>query len=120
MVEITRAELKSATEAMRDFAERKRQVEELERRLARAEALTTDVRSTMEAIGAQRAIVDQVLERSGTLAFQIKQADAAAEALRAECTLATQIRSAVSELREPRGEEVAAEAKPEGKRKKSQ
>jgi DNA repair exonuclease SbcCD ATPase subunit len=59
--------LKSTTEAMNDFAERKRQVDQLEQRLVRAEALTRDVRSTIEMISAQRSVIDQVLERSGSL-----------------------------------------------------
>ena len=94
-LETTRSQLQSATEGMADFDDRKRQVEELERRLVRAEALSGDVRSTIETIAAQRSLVDQVLERSGTLAFQMKQAEALAEALRNECALATQLRTAM-------------------------
>jgi hypothetical protein len=41
-----------------------------------------------------------VLERSGALSFQMKQAEALAEALRNERALATQLRAAVDELRE--------------------
>ena len=93
-LESTQSQLQSTTEGMRDFDDRKRQVEELERRLVRAEALAADVRSTIETIAAQRSLVDQVLERSGTLAFQMKQAEALAEALRSEVALATQLRSA--------------------------
>jgi len=98
-LETTRTQLQSTTEGMRDFDDRKRQVEELERRLVRAEALAGDVQSTIETITAQRSIVDQVLERSGTLAFQMKQAEALAEALRSECAMATQLRSAIAGAR---------------------
>jgi hypothetical protein len=84
---------------MRDFEERKRQMEDLERRLARADALAVDVRSTIETIAAQRSLVEQVLQRSGTLAFQMKQAEGLVEALRGECVLATQIRAAVADVR---------------------
>lgn len=101
-LETTRTQLQSTTEGMRDFDERKRQVEELERRLVRAEALAGDVRSTIETIAAQRSLVDQVLERSGTLSFQMKQAEALAEALRTECVLAAQLRTAIGGAR--RGE----------------
>ena len=102
-LESTRSQLQSATEGMRDFDDRKRQVEELERRLVRAEALAGDVRSTIETIAAQRSLVDQVLERSGTLAFQMKQAEALAEALRSECALATQLRTAMGGARRESG-----------------
>lgn len=99
-LETTRSQLQTATEGMQDFDDRKRQVEELERRLVRAEALSGDVRSTIETIAAQRSLVDQVLERSGTLAFQMKQAEALAEALRSECALATQLRTAMGAKRD--------------------
>ena len=99
-LEITRSQLQTATDGMRDFDDRRRQVEELERRLVRAEALTGDVRSTIETIAAQRSLVDQVLERSGTLAFQMKQAEALAEALRNECAMATHLRTAMGAKRE--------------------
>ena len=102
-LEATRSQLESATDGMRDFDDRKRQVEELERRLVRAEALSGDVRSTIETIAAQRSLVDQVLERSGTLAFQMKQAEALAEALRNECALATQLRTAMGGARREPG-----------------
>ena len=98
-LETTRSQLQSTTEGMRDFESRKRQVEELERRLVRAEALAGDVQSTIETITAQRSLVDQVLERSGTLAFQMKQAEALAEALRSECAMATQLRTAIAGAR---------------------
>jgi chromosome segregation ATPase len=97
---ITQAQLKDAAESMQGFSERKRQVEELEKRLARADALAVNVRSTVEVIAAQRSVVDQVLERSGALAFQMKQAEALAEALRNERALATELRAAVDEMRD--------------------
>ncbi|MBX6330414.1 MAG: hypothetical protein IRY91_01065, partial [Gemmatimonadaceae bacterium] len=100
LLEGMRAQLADANTAMHDFTERKRQVDDLERRLARADALAMDVRSTVEAIAAQRSLVDQVLERSGTLTFQMKQAEALTEALRTECLLATRLREAVTGLRE--------------------
>ena len=96
----TRAEVASAVESMRDFGERRRQVEALERRLARAEALSRDVRSTIEAIAGQRVIVDQVLERSGALALQVQQAELMRDALRAQCETATRLRSVVETLRD--------------------
>jgi len=99
MLDATQEQLKTAASSMRDFAEQRRQIEELERRIARADALALNVRASVEVIAAQRAYVDQVLERSGTLAFQMKQAEALMEALRQECGVATQMKAAIEEQR---------------------
>jgi len=87
--------LKTTTEGMNAFEERKRQIEQLEHRLARAEALTRDVRSTVEMISAQRSVIDQVLERSGLLSVQAKQAEGLIEALRAQCLIGTTLHDAI-------------------------
>jgi chromosome segregation ATPase len=99
LLDTTQDALKSATDAMREFEGRQQQVEQLERRLARADALATTVRSTVEVIVAQRSVVDQALDRSGALALQLKQAEAVSDGLRAQCQLATQLRTAVESLR---------------------
>jgi chromosome segregation ATPase len=95
--------LKSTTEAMNDFEERKRQIEKLEQRLVRAEALTRDVRSTVQMISGQRSVIDQVLERSGLLSVQAKQAEGLIEALRSQCLIATTLHDAIRTQR-PSGE----------------
>jgi DNA repair ATPase RecN len=98
LVDTTQTQLKNASDTMRDFVQQKRQLEDIERRIARADALAMNVRASAEVIAAQRAYVDQVLERSSTLAFQMKQAEALTDALRAECALATKVRGAVDEM----------------------
>ena len=105
-----RERLKSTTEAMNDFEERKRQIEKLEQRLVRAEALTRDVRSTVQLISGQRSVIDQVLERSGMLSVQAKQAEGLIEALRSQCLIATTLHDAIRTQR-PSGEfdAIAAE-----------
>jgi predicted nucleic acid-binding Zn-ribbon protein len=112
LLDDTRERLAGAKVAMSDFVERKRQVEQLEQRLARAEALSRDVRSTVSLIATQRAVIDQVLERSGTLAVQAKRAEGLIDALRAECTLATTLHGAIraqqEEAREDCGGELSA------------
>jgi len=92
--------LKSTTDAMNDFAERKRQVDQLEQRLVRAEALTRDVRSTVELISAQRSVIDQVLERSGSLSVQARHAEGLIESLRAQCVMATTLHDTIHEQRQ--------------------
>jgi chromosome segregation ATPase len=93
--------LKSTTEGMNAFDERKRQIEQLEQRLMRAEALTKDVRSTLGLISAQRSVIDQVLERSGLMAVQVKQAEGLIEALRAQCLIGTTLHDAIQAQRTP-------------------
>jgi DNA repair ATPase RecN len=108
LLDNTQDALASAAETMRGFEGRQQQVEQLERRLARADALASTVRSTVEVIAAQRSVVDQAMERSAALALQVKQAEALSDGLRAQCQLATQLRSAVEQLRlENASEEMA-------------
>jgi DNA repair ATPase RecN len=106
-LEDMRERIHSATDSMRTFDERRRQIEELEQRLARADAIARDVRSTIEMISAQRSVVDLVLERSGTLVVQTKQAEALIEVLRAECSIASTLRGSIQGLRDQRETEVA-------------
>lgn len=99
VLERTRGELTEATDGMRVFADRKWQVEDIERRLARADALARDIRSSTEALAAQRAVVDRALEGSAALVVQMKQADAVMDALRQECAAAARLRSAMDDAR---------------------
>ncbi len=99
MLERTRGELATATDGMRVFADRKWQVEDIEKRLARADALARDIRSSTEALAAQRAVVDRALEGSAALAVQMKQADAVMDALRQECAAAARLRTAMDDAR---------------------
>jgi hypothetical protein len=78
-----------------------------EQRLARAEALVIDIRSTLEALQGQKVIVDQAVEKAGSLKFLLKQAEALIETLREEREVTARLRAAVAELRE---EEAAVTA----------
>jgi chromosome segregation ATPase len=64
-----------AYEAANGLDHRKRQIEQAEDRLARVEALLTDVESTHGALHDQRTFLDQVIEKAGTLEFYAKQAE---------------------------------------------
>lgn len=75
--------------------EKKRQVEQVEARLARADAMILDLQSSIETLQSQKTIVDQVVEKAGTLTFQVRQAEALIQILREERDLiGTRIRSA--------------------------
>src|SRR5262249_36835582 len=55
--------------------ERERQMSKAEERLARAEGLLADVGSSIEALQGQKAIVDQAIEKAGSLQFLVRQAE---------------------------------------------
>ena len=100
LLQETHAQLRSAEDALHTFEARKRQLERTEQRLARAEALSMEVRSSVESLQAQRAVVEHVIERSGALTFQMKQAEALLEMLRRERTLACDVSAAVAAARD--------------------
>jgi chromosome segregation ATPase len=100
LLQDTHAQLKSAEVALHGFEARRRQLERTEQRLARAEALALEVRSTVESLQAQRAVVEHVIERSGALTYQIKQAEALVETMRRERTLACEVSAAVAAVRD--------------------
>jgi hypothetical protein len=76
--------------------ERKRQMAKAEERLARADGLLVDVRSSLEALEGQKAMVDQAVEKAAALQFLLRQADAAIEGLREERKTASIVRAAVA------------------------
>jgi len=64
-----------AREAASGLDQRKRQIEQAEGRLARVEALLADTESSLQALHGQKAFLDQVIEKAGTLEFYAKQAE---------------------------------------------
>jgi len=101
LLQETNEQLKAAEDSLHGFEARRRQLERTEQRLARAEALALEVRSTVDALQAHRAVVEHVIERSGALTFLIKQAEAVVETLRRERTLACDVSAAVASMRDP-------------------
>ena len=65
----------NAREAATGLGQRQRQIEQAETRLARVEALLVDTESSLQALHGQKAFLDQVIERAGTLEFYTKQAE---------------------------------------------
>jgi hypothetical protein len=68
-----------------------------------------DVRSSLAALEEQRAIVDQAVEKAGSLQFLLKQAEAVIEGLREERRMGARIRAAVTATREDDDEYGSAE-----------
>jgi chromosome segregation ATPase len=89
-------ELKTVRDSSGELEERKRQIAKAEGRLARAEGLLVDVRSSIEALQGQKALVDQAVEKAGSLQFLLKQAEATIDGLREERRTSDRVRSAVA------------------------
>ena len=92
--------LKEIHGATDEFDERRRQMGMAEERLARAEGFLADVRSSLEALQGQKAIVEQAVEKAGTLRFLLKQADAMIEGLRDERKMTADVREAIAIVRD--------------------
>jgi chromosome segregation ATPase len=101
LLESTQEQFKAAEGALEQFETRKRQLDRAEQRLARAEALALGMRATVEALTAQRTIVDHAMESAGTLALQMKQAEALIAALRKERTIACELKAALALEEDP-------------------
>jgi len=76
------------------------QIEAAETRLTQAQALLMDIRAGLQTLGSQKAVVDHVIEQSGQLAFEVKEAEALLDALRREREMTQRIHDAVKELRD--------------------
>jgi hypothetical protein len=80
--------------------ERKRQMSKAEERLAKAEALLVDLRSSLETLQAQKTIVEQAVEKTGSLKVLVRQAEAMIEGWRDERDMTARVRSSVAEASE--------------------
>jgi chromosome segregation ATPase len=92
--------LKEIHGATDEFNERRRQMTLAEERLARAEGFLVEVRSSLEALQGQKTIVDQAVEKAGSLRFLLKQADARIESLRDERKMTADVREAIAIVRD--------------------
>jgi chromosome segregation ATPase len=91
--------------------DRKRQLTRAEERLARADALLVDINSGLSTLQAQKVIVDQAVERAGSLKFLLKQAEGMIEGLRDERRMTADVHAAVLEINpNPQSGEVTATA----------
>jgi predicted nuclease with TOPRIM domain len=91
-----------------DVPAHQRQIETAETRLTQAQALLMDIRAGLQTLGSQKAVVDHVIEQSGQLAFEVKEAEALLEALRREREMTQRIHDAVKELRDDDSAERAS------------
>jgi len=89
-------------DAANSLDHRKRQVEQAEERLARAEAVLADVQGGLERLHGQKALLDQAVTQASALEFHTKQAETVIASLRQEREITDNVRAAVSHLREER------------------
>ena len=75
-------QLKQLRETRGTLDERKRQLTQAEDRLSKAEALLEDVHSSVQVLEGQKALVDQAVEKAGSLQSLLRQAEAAIGNLR--------------------------------------
>jgi len=70
-------QLKQLRETRGKLDERKRQMTQAEERLSKAEALLVDVQSSLTVLEGQKTLVDQAVEKAGTLQSLLRQSEAA-------------------------------------------
>ncbi len=96
LLEDVMGRLREVRDTANGLDERKRQMAKAEERLARADALLVDVRASLEALQGEKAIVDQAVEKAGSLQFLLKQAEATIEGLREEREMTARVRAALA------------------------
>ena len=87
--------LREADAVTAGIESRKQEIEHAERRLARAEAVLIDIQSSLETLHTQKAILDHVIEKAGTLMFEVQQGEALIERLRKERDVTNSVRVAL-------------------------
>ena len=90
-------ELDEAMEGADALDTKKRQINQAEERLARADALLIDIKSSLEAVSGQKAFLDEVVTQAGSLTFQAKEAEVLIDTLRKERNLTDRFRAAVQD-----------------------
>jgi hypothetical protein len=89
---------------------KKTEIGDAEERMARLDALLSDIQGSLETVRSQKAVVDAVLERAGQLSFQAKEAEALIDALRQERDVAVRVLEAVRDVRAEKGGITAVSA----------
>ncbi len=84
---------------MHTLEERRRQLDRTEERLAHADLLATDVRSSLEILLAQKAQVDHFLEMATALQLETRRVESLMEALRDERRMSDRVQASLVGLR---------------------
>jgi len=94
LLEEVRGRLREVQDTASSIDERKREMSKAEQRLVRAQALLSDVRSSLKTLLEQRVVVDQAVEKAGSLQFLLKQAEAMIEVRREERKMTARVHAA--------------------------
>ncbi len=105
MLEEIISELDEAAEGADALDTKKRQIHQAEERLARADALLIDIKSSLEAVSGQKAFLDEVVVKAGSLTFQAREAQVLIETLRKERNMTDRFRAAVQDAEHEEHEE---------------
>ncbi len=97
---VVREKADEMTRVLTDIDKRQSQIEEAEKRLARAEALLMDIRGGIDTLRGQKVVVDHVIETTGKLNYQAKEAEGLIATLRQEREITQRIQEALKEMRD--------------------
>lgn len=85
--------------AVQAIDDRRRAIDQAERRLARVDGLIHDLRSSLETLTVQKAEIDHTLEKTASLAYEARQAETLIGALREERRVSDRVRGALATMR---------------------
>jgi hypothetical protein len=88
-------QLKQMRETKDNLDERKRQMSKAEERLSRSEALLVEVQSSLAVLEGQKVLVDQAVEKAGSLQSLLRQAEATIGNLREASRTNARVRPSV-------------------------
>ena len=91
-------QLKQLRETKSSLDERKRQMSKAEERLSKAEALLVEVQSSLSVLESQKVLVDQAVEKAGSLQSLLRQAEAVIGDLREESQTRVKMQGKVLEF----------------------
>jgi len=74
---------------------RRSEIEDAEQRMARMEALLTDLRSGLRTLRGEKAMVDAAIQKAGDLSYAVKEAEALIKALKDERKLSSRFLEAL-------------------------
>jgi len=80
--------------------DRRRQMNKAEERLARADALLADMRSSIETLQGQKVLIDQAVERTRSLRSMLKLAESVIQGMKEERDVTSSVRAAVALVRD--------------------
>jgi chromosome segregation ATPase len=82
MIDVVLTEIQAVKDESARLESRRKDLTDVDRQIARAEALLIDIRTSLEVLNGQKAFLEDVMDTAGSLRFQSKQAEALIATLR--------------------------------------